>query len=118
MSTLASKQSSPSKRRRHSIEFKRRLVKASQAPDQSVVSVAQQYGVNPNLLHKWRKQLGRFSVDSRANHDKPDFIRLPQTKNALPSLQTMRVELPGAVVVHWPLDRLDELAGWIRGFAQ
>ncbi len=118
MSTLASKKRLPSKRRRHSIEFKRRLVKACDASDQSVARIAQQHGVNPNLLHKWRKQLGQFPVDTRLNNDKPDFIRLPQTMNSLSHLQTIRVEFPGAVVVHWPLDRLDELAGWLKEVAQ
>lgn len=41
-------------RRRYPVEFKRSLVAESYQPGQSIAGVAAKYGINANLLHKWR----------------------------------------------------------------
>ena len=69
MDQLSSQSSLAKRRRRHSVEFKKRLVEASNDPNQSVASVALAHGVNANQLHKWRKQFkGAASTE---------FVRLP-----------------------------------------
>jgi len=42
------------RRRRHSLEFKREVVRESMQPDASIASVALSHGINANLLHTWR----------------------------------------------------------------
>ncbi len=42
-------------RRRHGEEFKRELVERSLQPDASVSALAQEHGVNANLLFNWRR---------------------------------------------------------------
>ena len=44
----------PLDRQRYSREFKRQIVEASLTPGASIAAVAQAYGINANLLHKWR----------------------------------------------------------------
>jgi len=47
------------KRRRHSLEFKRQVVAAARQPGASLAAVAQEYQINSNLLHTWRRQLAQ-----------------------------------------------------------
>ena len=44
----------PLDRKRYSREFKRQIVEVSLTPCASIAAVAQAYGINANLLHKWR----------------------------------------------------------------
>jgi transposase len=48
--------SPPLDRQRYSIALKRQMVEASFVPGASIASVALSYGVNANLLHKWRSR--------------------------------------------------------------
>ncbi|WP_426323758.1 IS66-like element accessory protein TnpA [Pseudoduganella sp. R-43] len=41
--------------RRHSLEFKRRLVALTLEPDASVARIAREHGVNANQVFSWRK---------------------------------------------------------------
>ena len=54
-------------RRRWSVGEKIRLIEASMAPGQSVSLVARTYGVAPNLLYRWRKQMsegGKTAIEA------------------------------------------------------
>lgn len=54
-------------RRRWSVGEKVRLIEASMAPGQSVSLVARTYGVAPNLLYRWRKQMsegGKTAIET------------------------------------------------------
>ena len=44
----------PLDRQRYSREFKRQIVEASLVSGASIAGVALSYGINANLLHKWR----------------------------------------------------------------
>jgi transposase len=58
--------SPPLDRQRYSIALKRQMVEASFVPGASIASVALSYGVNANLLHKWRSRYrhGEFGAVS------------------------------------------------------
>ena len=82
-------------------EFKEAVFAASEEPGRSVAGVTQQYSLNANLVHKWRRQ--------RRGIDLPDFVQLPVPDSPveLPVVpaqppSTVRMELPGGIVVHWP----------------
>ena len=45
----------PARRRRHDVELKRQVIAACEAPGVSVAQVAMNYGLNANLVHKWRR---------------------------------------------------------------
>ena len=52
------------KRRRYSQEFKREAVSQASHPDVSCRQVAQELGINPNVLTRWKRELE--GVPSRA----------------------------------------------------
>ena len=47
------------KRRTYSAEFKALLVKEAIDSGRSVASIAQEHGINQNLLHNWKRQYQR-----------------------------------------------------------
>ncbi len=107
--------SSPVKpqRRRHSREFKEQVLTACNEPGASIASVAHQFNVNANLIHKWRR--AAQPGDPEGNRD---FIKVPMLKSAPASASsTVKIELAsthGPVVLHWPMDPLDALTTWLR----
>ncbi len=106
MDQLVSQSPVVKRRRRYSPEFKQRLVEASNRSDQSVASVARQHGVNANQLHKWRRE---FEGSGPAN-----FVRLPETSARCAVSAMVRIELPGGITVHWPVDRMSESVAWLK----
>ena len=107
MDQLAPTLPSPRRRRSYSQAFKAMVVKACDEPGHSVAGVAQQYSLNANLIHKWRRQ----------HSDKPtsEFLRLPVTKPVTrPGTDTVRIELPGDVTVHWPIEHINDAIGWVK----
>ncbi|MFX1682886.1 transposase, partial [Mitsuaria sp. CC2] len=48
----------PASRRRHDADLKRQVIAACAAPGASVAQVAMSYGLNANLVHKWRRVAG------------------------------------------------------------
>ena len=108
MDRLAPSVSNPRRRRRYPAEFKAMVIKACDEPGQSVAGVARQHDLNANLLHKWRKQL-KVSVPA-------DFIRLqtPAPPSQKPSGSTIRIDLPGGIVVHWPMNDIAASVTWLK----
>ncbi len=122
-------------RRRHSAEFKSKVLAACAEPGASVAAVAMSFGVNDNLVHQWRRGRGiseaRPVATSVAAKVKPEFIALslpaPATPpSAAPSAtpvaavranQDIRMELKrGALAVNitWPISAASECAAWLR----
>ncbi|WP_269621369.1 MULTISPECIES: transposase [Zhongshania] len=103
-------------RRQHSLQFKEQVVAASYASDTSVARVAQQFKINANLVHKWRRQ---FEAKA-AGRD--DFIkvapRIPtRTLSTSSPDATLKIELSsplGPVTIHWPMSGLADLASWLK----
>lgn len=44
-------------RRKHTADFKAKVALATLKGDRTVADLAGRYGVHPNQIHKWRKQL-------------------------------------------------------------
>ena len=99
------------RRRRFTPEFKQQVLNACDVPGQSVASVAHQFDLNANLLHKWR----------RVHHTSTptDFVRLPERGAPIVSSHpepgaTVRFELPGGVFAHWPITAIDQSVPWLK----
>lgn len=107
-------------RRKHSLQFKEQVVAASYAANTPVASVAQQFNINANLVHKWRRQFEAAATDSSG-----DFIkvapRMPaKAMNASCPDATLKVELSstlGPVTIHWPMADLADLASWLKSLS-
>ena len=93
------------RRRYHSPEFKQKIVDLALQPGVSVAAIAQQYRVNANLIHRWRRDLERKSTPR-------EFIpiRLPERK--APD-ETVRIEW-GAVTIHWPLSQIHQAVSFLN----
>lgn len=110
-------------RRRYTPAFKREVLSEARQPGESLAAVAIRHGLNPNLVHKWRKALEQT--------DQREFLRLPApgkntpTSTAAPSVasngETIRMEVPtpqGQLVVHWPVRQLPESIAWLRALTR
>lgn len=118
--------------RTYTPQFKAELVAMCQKPGISIAAVAQQHGMNANLLHRWRKEwaqgLHRPEVGVTTavqTPQTPAFIPIelnaaasttaseqPPVASSLPAAD-IRIECqrPGvSVTVHWPLSGAYECA--------
>ena len=124
-------------RRRHSAEFKAKVLAACAEPGASVAAVAMSFGVNDNLVHQWRRGRGigeaRAAATGALSEVKPEFVALSlplpspatsplPTSSATPgaparATQHIRMELKrGALAVRitWPISAASECAAWLR----
>ena len=101
-------------RRRYPPEFKAQVLRECEQPDASIAGVAVHHGLNPNLVHKWRKAR-RAAVPN-------NFLRLPAPEpSAEMASTTVRIEVPtpkGTLVVHWPLAELSQSVTWLRALTR
>jgi hypothetical protein len=118
------------RRRKYSREFKQRIIAESRQPGASLASVAVRHGLNPNMVHKWRKTLEQAGP--------AEFLRLPVPGNLTSASAsplkpvpppghgchddaTIRIEVPtpqGQLVVHWPISQLPQSITWLRALTQ
>ena len=108
METVASLPAPAKRRRRHSPAFKSQVVAECNRGDRSIAEIAFGYGLNPNLVQKWRG--GAKQVNA------PAFVRLsPPVLKTDDTTVLVEVPISGEPVrLHWPLDRMDECAMFIR----
>lgn len=126
----------PSKRswRRHSAEFKTRVIKLARQPGTSVAAVALANGLNANMLRRWVHEceaLESSSVHKGSAAVLPAFVQLPvppQARSLLPSspplppsssppqgLGGIAVEIHrGSTTVHASLPLDGRSAAWLR----
>jgi transposase len=112
-------------RRRHSLEFKERVLAACAEPGASVAAVARLFELNDNLVHQWRRGrgVGTAKLTTPLARKAPVFVELslpattpPQAKVAAPS-ESIRIELKRGslgVNVLWPLSAAGDCATWLR----
>lgn len=95
----------PAKRswRRHSEEFKTRVIEMARQPHTSVAAVALANGLNANMLRRWVREA---DVPSTPDHEPPvpvppTFVRLPvpATEPMLAPAPTSSTDAPPSIVV-------------------
>lgn len=93
------------KRRRWSVETKRRLVALTQEPGASMAAVAREHGLNANLLFNWRRQLGRgalvaaMSSGPATSFAPIDVVAHEHGSEGAPGAGRMEIELKGGTRV-------------------
>lgn len=116
------------KRRRHSAEFKAKVVAACRQPGMSMAAVALAHGLNANLLRRWvvdaqprPRPLRPVPSACETATTLPSFVALPlpvPSSTATPSLaDPIRIELARGDVtirVQWPLSAAAQCAAWLR----
>lgn len=100
-------------RRTFSQEFKAGILHDCNQPDSSIAAIAIKHQLNPNLVHKWRRE-------NTINHTvQPDFIPLPlaQTPSATNSDSTVVIEVNG-IKAHWPIAQIERALPWLKALQQ
>jgi transposase len=106
------------RRRRHSPEFKARLVEECRRPSVSMASVALANGINANLLRRWvveHEALAAAAPQPPTTPPREEFVSLPLIAGPPPA--DIRIELRrGAttVTISWPGPAAGECAAWLR----
>jgi transposase len=57
-------------RRKYTREFKIEAVQLSEESDRPIIDLANDLGIHPNTLYKWRKQLLEYGEESFPGHGK------------------------------------------------
>jgi transposase len=115
------------RRRKHSAEFKAKVVSACRQPGVSIAAVALTNGLNANLLRRWvvteERAQAANRVDAinvapaRSNGESGAFIPVEVERRAVATAQEISIELRrGATVVKvgWPLAAAADCAAWLR----
>ena len=100
-------------RRRYSAELKQQILAECAEPDASVASVALSHGINANVVHKWRRQVGGALPALQT----PSFVPVPLPPAACAPAPDIRIELrrgATSVSVTWPLEASEQCAVWMR----
>lgn len=111
------------RRRRHSEEFKSKVIAECRRPGVSIASVALANGLNANLLRLWVSRAEQQGGEVAAPPEAPAqeaFIELPLVDGPSPvSGGDIRIELRrGAttVAISWPAASAQECAAWLRSW--
>lgn len=105
------------RRRRHGADLKARILAECDQPGTSIAAVAMAYGINANLVHKWRAQaLKRQDIAATANA--ATFIPVPiLAQSSSTASVDLRIELRRGsvtITVCWPVSAAIECAAWVR----
>ena len=106
-------------RRRHSAEFKAKLVEECRQPGMSVARVARDNGINANQLHQWivdsrARGAGVPAVSQVAEAFVPVQISASAKSAALIVVEIQRGS--ATVTVNWPTEAAAECADWLRAW--
>ncbi len=102
-------------RRRYGVELKQQILAQCAEPGASVASIALSYGINANVVHKWRRETGGTLSALQA----PAFVPLPLPLSpaACAPAPDIRIELrrgATSVSVTWPSAAAEQCAAWMR----
>ena len=98
-------------RRRHSAELKAQVLSDCAQPGTSVASVALSYGINANIVHKWRRLAGVATLPIARFVP----VALAAPTSAEPS--DIRMELrrgAATMTIAWPVAAAGDCAAWMR----
>ena len=109
------------RRRRHSAEFKAKVLAACRQPGASRAGVALAHSINANLLRKWLAQAEKgqprtLEPSKRVIAPSESFVALPLARQVREG-PPIRIEVHRgslAVSVQWPSSAISECAIWLR----
>jgi transposase len=98
-------------RRRHSAELKAQVLSECAQPGTSVASVALSYGINANIVHKWRRLAGAVPLPAAS------FVPVALPAPICTSPVDIRMELrrgATSMTITWPAAAAGQCAAWMR----
>lgn len=120
---MYTKQGSTVRRRRHTADFKAKIVQEGKRPGVSIAAVALAHGINANLLRRWMAQEDEAPAKAQpsgAAAPATEFVEvplLPAPPKASSPPAEIRIELrrgAATVTVTWPAQAAGECAAWLR----
>ncbi|WP_069353992.1 transposase [Burkholderia cenocepacia] len=114
----------PTRRRRHSKDFKEKVIRAAMQPNVSIAAVALHYRLNANLPRRWvaaREDLdaareARQSLSVPAAEFVPLQLDAPGTTATATEIQIEVRRGTATVTVRWPLCAATDCAAWLQGW--
>ncbi|RQQ05294.1 transposase [Burkholderia stagnalis] len=114
----------PTRRRRHSKEFKEAVIRAAMQPNVSIAAVALHYRLNANLLRRWvvAREEQDAASEARQSLSMPpaEFIPLQlEAPGAAAAPTEIQIEVrrgAATVTVRWPLCAAADCAAWLQGW--
>ena len=114
----------PTRRRRHSKEFKEKVIRAAMQPNVSIAAVALHYQLNANLLRRWvaAREEQDVAREARQSMSAPpaEFVPLQlEASGAVPTSTEIQIEVrrgAATVTVRWPLCAAGDCAAWLQGW--
>ena len=114
----------PTRRRRHSKEFKEKVIRAAMQPNVSIAAVALHYQLNANLLRRWvaAREEQDVAREARQSMSAPpaEFIPLKlEAPGVAPTSTEIQIEVrrgAATVTVRWPLCAAADCAAWLQGW--
>ncbi|MBN3832166.1 transposase [Burkholderia sp. Ac-20344] len=114
----------PTRRRRHSKEFKEKVIRAAMQPNVSIAAVALHYRLNANLLRRWvaAREEQDAASEARQSLSMPpaEFIPLQlEAPGATAAATEIQIEVcrgAATVTVRWPLCAAADCAAWLQGW--
>ncbi len=104
-------------RRRHSAAVKTEILEACRQPGASVASVALAYGVNANMVHRWRAETNAQERGRRRQGELTEFVPLAVAAAPVVAADDIRIELRRgtcSITVAWPTSAAADCASWLR----
>lgn len=108
---------SSSRRRRHSAEFRARVLQACSQPGASIARVALENGLNANLVHKWRQRTAEAERAPMIVAPVAEFVALPMLPVVEPApTADIRISIRrgGTMLdIQWPVAEARSCAQWL-----
>jgi transposase len=114
----------PTRRRRHSKEFKEKVIRAAMQPNVSIAAVALHYQLNANLLRRWvaAREEQDVAREARQSMSAPPAEFVPLQLSA-PSVTPVSAEIQievrrgaATITVRWPVGAAADCAVWLQGW--
>ncbi|MDZ7671216.1 MAG: transposase [Gammaproteobacteria bacterium] len=104
------------RRRRHSAEFKARVLEACSQPGASIAGVALEHGLNANVVHKWRRRAEEGHLARKDIVPAAEFVSLPILPEAEPEVGDIRISIrrgSTSLDIQWPVSSAQTCARWL-----
>jgi transposase-like protein len=114
----------PTRRRRHSKEFKAQAIRAAMQPNVSIAAVALHFRLNANMLRSWVAAQEELDAAEAARQSmsvpSAEFVPLQlEASGVAPGAKEILIEVrrgAATVTMRWPASAASDCAQWLQGW--